>query len=142
MFLSRSPLSARRQTVRLACIRHAASVHPEPGSNSSLLVEHKAPPNASLLRLSRSHHDSVVKVQMSDTEPEHTSKATKNQAIEVSLNPWRHNGRKLSKAGTVLVVRVYLSVRQERYQFNVPEVYHHSRLLSNGEHFVSLCRLG
>ena len=30
--LTRSPLSLR--TVRLACIRHAASVHPEPGSNS------------------------------------------------------------------------------------------------------------
>lgn len=35
MFLSRSPLSARRHPVRLACIRHAASVDPEPGSNSS-----------------------------------------------------------------------------------------------------------
>ena len=30
--LTRSPLSLR--IVRLACIRHAASVHPEPGSNS------------------------------------------------------------------------------------------------------------
>ncbi len=35
MFLSRSPLTARRLPVRLACIRHAASVDPEPGSNSS-----------------------------------------------------------------------------------------------------------
>ena len=32
--LTRSPLSDRSRTVRLACIRHAASVHPEPGSNS------------------------------------------------------------------------------------------------------------
>ena len=32
--LTRSPLTARRLSVRLACIRHAASVHPEPGSNS------------------------------------------------------------------------------------------------------------
>ncbi len=34
VLLTRSPLSIRRYSVRLACIRHAASVHPEPGSNS------------------------------------------------------------------------------------------------------------
>ena len=34
VLLTRSPLSIRRCFVRLACIRHAASVHPEPGSNS------------------------------------------------------------------------------------------------------------
>jgi hypothetical protein len=32
VFLTRAPLC--RSTVRLACVRHAASVHPEPGSNS------------------------------------------------------------------------------------------------------------
>ena len=31
---TRSPLSVLLHPVRLACIRHAASVHPEPGSNS------------------------------------------------------------------------------------------------------------
>ena len=36
MILSRAPLTTRRWRVRLACIRHAASVRPEPGSNSSL----------------------------------------------------------------------------------------------------------
>ena len=38
MLLTRSPLDQTKQAsfslVRLACIRHAASVHPEPGSNS------------------------------------------------------------------------------------------------------------
>ena len=36
MLLRRSPLSAPRRTptARLACLRHAASVRPEPGSNS------------------------------------------------------------------------------------------------------------
>ena len=34
VLLTRSPLETRRSPVRLACIRHAASVHPEPGSNS------------------------------------------------------------------------------------------------------------
>ena len=32
--LTRSPLKVLLPSVRLACIRHAASVHPEPGSNS------------------------------------------------------------------------------------------------------------
>ena len=38
VLLTRSPLPVKKQaplqSVRLACIRHAASVHPEPGSNS------------------------------------------------------------------------------------------------------------
>ena len=34
MLLSRPPLTPRRAPVRLACFRHAASVYPEPGSNS------------------------------------------------------------------------------------------------------------
>jgi hypothetical protein len=34
VLLTRPPLAARRQPVRLACIRRAASVRPEPGSNS------------------------------------------------------------------------------------------------------------
>jgi hypothetical protein len=34
VLLTRLPLSARGRTVRLACLIHAASVHPEPGSNS------------------------------------------------------------------------------------------------------------
>ena len=43
VFLSRSPLPPRRVNVRLACIRHAASVDPEPGSNSSSCVSRAAP---------------------------------------------------------------------------------------------------
>jgi hypothetical protein len=35
---TRSPLCTLLHTVRLACIRHAASVHPEPGSNSPSIV--------------------------------------------------------------------------------------------------------
>ena len=36
VLLTRSPLGARRHLVRLACVKHAASVRPEPGSNSPL----------------------------------------------------------------------------------------------------------
>ena len=39
VLLTRSPLipARRRFTVRLACVKHAASVRPEPGSNSPLM---------------------------------------------------------------------------------------------------------
>ena len=45
--LTRPPLSFRSRTpegvcflssVRLACVKHAASVHPEPGSNSHVII--------------------------------------------------------------------------------------------------------
>ena len=34
--LTRAPLATRGAAARLACVRPVASVHPEPGSNSSL----------------------------------------------------------------------------------------------------------
>ena len=44
VLLTRSPLITRKQapqiTVRLACVKHAASVRPEPGSNSPLMFLH------------------------------------------------------------------------------------------------------
>ena len=42
VLLTRSPLGSRRTLVRLACIRHAASVHPEPGSNSPFDIDSDA----------------------------------------------------------------------------------------------------
>ena len=36
VLLTRSPLNVLLHSDRLACIRHAASVHPEPGSNSQI----------------------------------------------------------------------------------------------------------
>ncbi len=47
MLLSRSPLTARRLPVRLACFMHAASVYPEPGSNSPFKT--KVPKNPFLV---------------------------------------------------------------------------------------------
>ena len=37
--LTRAPLATRGAAARLACVRPVASVHPEPGSNSSLYYE-------------------------------------------------------------------------------------------------------
>ena len=64
--LTRSPLSLR--TVRLACIRHAASVHPEPGSNSpykigKLTLLSVQVQNSSVFLLGVSYHYSAVKVR-------------------------------------------------------------------------------
>ena len=36
--LTRPPLTVFLQFVRLECVRHAASVHPEPGSNSPVII--------------------------------------------------------------------------------------------------------
>ena len=40
VLLTRPPLEKLRRTflARLACVKHAASVHPEPGSNSRLKI--------------------------------------------------------------------------------------------------------
>ena len=46
VLLTRSPLVYPRKglTVRLACVKHAASVRPEPGSNSPMKKYHQPPP--------------------------------------------------------------------------------------------------
>ena len=50
VLLTRSPLftpkQAPRVTVRLACVKHAASVRPEPGSNSPLMIAIPQPPES------------------------------------------------------------------------------------------------
>ncbi len=38
VLLTRPPLTLSRECVRLACVRHAASVYPEPGSNSPFMM--------------------------------------------------------------------------------------------------------
>ena len=43
----------RKRFVRLACVRHAASVHPEPGSNSHVCLSFSRPPASISLAASR-----------------------------------------------------------------------------------------
>ena len=43
MLLTRPPLPLLPESVRLACVRHAASVYPEPGSNSPSNVVYRHP---------------------------------------------------------------------------------------------------
>ncbi len=69
------PLSLRREDVRLACVRHAASVYPEPGSNSpskmyiesltqrlKCIVNELSPLTGSHCTLFIPYHSSVVQV--------------------------------------------------------------------------------
>ena len=61
--LTRPPLSHSSKLkcfVRLACVRHAASVHPEPGSNSQYIVSQQLSLLKSLLKLSSSQKNFIV----------------------------------------------------------------------------------
>src|SRR6478735_3426567 len=53
VLLTRSPLITQEQalevTVRLACVKHAASVRPEPGSNSPLMFDSRRTDKSSTL---------------------------------------------------------------------------------------------
>ncbi|TSC54124.1 MAG: hypothetical protein LiPW16_151 [Microgenomates group bacterium LiPW_16] len=67
--LTRPPLSGLRRTDRLACLRHAASVHPEPGSNSQKLT---------------SYHILIVKVQSANwRKPKSPTKSGFNPSINL-----------------------------------------------------------
>ena len=73
VLLTRSPLvhpKKRGLTVRLACVKHAASVRPEPGSNSPLKKQHPAKPNPQ----SGQTHQAPKNQQrtQSPTNPQHT----------------------------------------------------------------------
>ena len=56
VLLTRSPLitTRRRVTVRLACVKHAASVRPEPGSNSPLMFDSRRTEKSDYRRTDRS----------------------------------------------------------------------------------------
>ena len=47
--LTRPPLTVFLQFVRLECVRHAASVHPEPGSNSLVFIINRLSPDLCFL---------------------------------------------------------------------------------------------
>ena len=58
VLLTRSPLITQEQalevTVRLACVKHAASVRPEPGSNSPLMFDSRRTEKSDYRRTDRS----------------------------------------------------------------------------------------
>ena len=47
--LTRPPLAVFLRLVRLECVRHAASVHPEPGSNSPVIIINRLSPDLCFL---------------------------------------------------------------------------------------------
>ena len=75
MLLTRSPLipTRKRFTVRLACVKHAASVRPEPGSNSPLMFKPPHPQKGARKNKPRRVTDS------SQTEQSQTDSILSNQ---------------------------------------------------------------
>ena len=85
MLLTRSPLSPRMQApldpVRLACVKHAASVHPEPGSNSPTKTKNK--PTKKQQAKKRSNQKSQTKmVQARKQSSKNKHQQSKNKTFQ------------------------------------------------------------
>ena len=75
VLLTRSPLihthqKGRRFTVRLACVKHAASVRPEPGSNSPNKTNKQAPTNHKHSQPEPKVSTTVQKTRPGPTQPQ------------------------------------------------------------------------
>ena len=78
VLLTRSPLTHRSGRVRLACVKHAASVRPEPGSNSPQTTRRGKPQSW--------HHKTKHSHSTTDT----THRAPKPRKTRVSGTPTQH----------------------------------------------------
>ena len=87
MLLTRSPLTtpqqAEKQSVRLACVKHAASVRPEPGSNSPNKKHpekpnHPQPPNSSHKQPSNPNQKTTQNKKTGIKKDKHTIEFTNN----------------------------------------------------------------
>ena len=82
VLLTRSPLvhpKKRGLTVRLACVKHAASVRPEPGSNSPLKKQHPANPTHN--RPNPPGTKKSTKNPITNKPPQHTQTRTLQRKI-------------------------------------------------------------
>ena len=87
VLLTRSPLvhpKKRGLTVRLACVKHAASVRPEPGSNSPLKKQHPANPTHNQAKPTR--HQKINKEPNHQQTP-NTQSGAINQRKKQETNP-------------------------------------------------------
>ena len=91
VLLTRSPLihthqKGKRFTVRLACVKHAASVRPEPGSNSPNKTN-KTPTNP---KTRANQSNSQYKAQKTRPRPNPTPSKTQSQANQKQTAPRNH----------------------------------------------------
>ena len=97
MLLTRSPLVYPRKglTVRLACVKHTASVRPEPGSNSPSKKSNTPTPTQKTQ--TQAHPKNSTQNPITDKPPQHTQTnahtAEENQSKEKQEtnqknNPW------------------------------------------------------
>ncbi len=129
--LTRSPLSGLRLTVRLACIRHAASVHPEPGSNSP----QKYSTSSEVLGSSScgferqgffpSYHSSIIKVQLHSQVPlPHSGLRQNADVFRSSASPF------LPRMGPVLAQKLFschlsaLTAEQDQWFAHFRDIYY------------------
>ena len=89
VLLTRSPLIQNQQadpfTVRLACVKHAASVRPEPGSNSPNKTNKTRPQPTT-----NSQPEPTVSTTVQKTRPSPTQPQKKGQANQNKTNPKNH----------------------------------------------------
>ena len=85
VLLTRSPLvySRRSLTARLACVKHAASVRPEPGSNSPLKTTEEKPSQPLINSTEASQQDTIPEGTASHKET--AQQTPTNQKVHRSL---------------------------------------------------------
>ena len=97
MLLTRSPLIQNQQadpfTVRLACVKHAASVRPEPGSNSPNKTNKTRPQPTT-----NSQPEPTVSTTVQKTRPGPTQPQTQGQANQNKTRPQQPHTTKIMRS--------------------------------------------
>ena len=98
VLLTRSPLIQNQQagpfTVRLACVKHAASVRPEPGSNSPNKTNKTRPQPTTNSQPEPTVSTTVQKTRPGPTQPQ----KNKGQANQNKTNPKRPHTTKITRS--------------------------------------------
>src|SRR5690242_985522 len=104
VLLTRSPLVYPRRglTARLACVKHAASVRPEPGSNSPTKTGSKKPCTVTGSQ-AQSKQFKLAQHHQSEHKARHTAEFSKDTRTPTSLPAWARSG---------LVLRPFPTVRR------------------------------
>ena len=121
VLLTRSPLGTslpcgRKALARLACVRHAASVNPEPGSNSPFDCKDPRHSALSLIDSQSLSHSSVVKVLIAFPHPG-SSTACPTCGIPDCL---AEGARSLLAEGAQAIVTLFLRRRNSALVIDTP----------------------
>ena len=142
MLLTRSPLIHPKKgfTVRLACVKHAASVRPEPGSNSP--SKNISTPTPQKRSISTSCQHRIQPLTQTKTGPSSINKGIQPEPPKSSPDKRQHPKRVLhKKIGIDLKHAVEFSSfgHPTQSQATRPTLARSSRLSSRGELRLSCC---